>query len=61
MEAKTTKKNFKAMLNEKYDTDHTGWNKQSGARKRPYGDWLYSADKEMFDILYNKYIETGEY
>jgi len=56
---KITKKAFKELLNDKYSAKGTGWNRQSGARTRPYGDWLYSADKVRFDMDYNEFLKTN--
>lgn len=54
-----TKKAFKKVLNEKYgEAKEEGWNRKSGPKTRLYGDWLYSADKGMFDMLYHQYIQT---
>lgn len=57
---KQTKKAFREALNEKYGFDIDRRGSLTGARTRKYGDWLYSADKEVFDITYKIWIETGE-
>ena len=57
---KRTKKEFKEYLNKNYpfNPDDTGKGEKGRYRatKRGYGDYLYSADKEMFDHDYQKWL-----
>ena len=48
---KLTKKAFKEYLNEKFK-DPTYRNGKFKQLKRPYGDYLYSQDREQFDMEY---------
>lgn len=56
-----TKAAFRAYLNAREDLNRTPDRRGglTGARTRAYGDWLYSADKGMFDHLYAYYCEHG--
>lgn len=58
-----TKKAFREILNSdeilNVTPDRRGG--LTGARTRGYGDWLYSADKGMFDYLYAVWTRTGTY
>lgn len=55
-----TKKAFEDLLNQKYGymVDKRGILK--GASKRLYGTYFRTADREVFNIWYKKYLETGE-
>lgn len=57
-----TKKQFEHLLNEHYGFDDQQWGQGGNrrARNRPYGTYLRSADKEMFDMYYAQYLEQGD-
>ncbi len=59
---KKTKKAFKEFLNKKYPFNKNDTGKGKNGRykstKRAYGDYLYSADKEMFDIDYEEWLKN---
>ncbi|MFA5759638.1 MAG: hypothetical protein WC942_09835 [Clostridia bacterium] len=61
---KITKKEFKELLNKEYpfnkEDKGKGKNGKYKPSKRAYGDYLYSQDKEMFNVSYKRYLETGE-
>jgi hypothetical protein len=56
MTKKPTKKEFIQYLNKSvgYNWKATGKYK---ATKRMYGDYIYSADKDMFDMQYKEYLK----
>lgn len=58
-----TKKQFEEMINklEGFNEETHGNNKAQKANKRPYGTYIRSADKELFDKSYERYINTGVY
>lgn len=56
---KTTKSAFISYLNEKYGYSMDKRGVLRGASKRLYGDWLYSADREYFNLAYKSWLETG--
>lgn len=55
--AKLTKKAFREHLNAQPELNSRQDKRGglTGARTRLYGDWLYSADKPMFDELYRQH------
>jgi len=67
MSTKFTKKAFKEFLNNGFGMDgetghtvnHSGGHSFKGQQKRQYGDYLYSADKGMFDYYYDMWVESG--
>lgn len=56
-----TKKEFEELVNKEcgFEESVHGSNPQRKATKRNYGTYIRSADKEMFDISYKRYITTG--
>lgn len=56
-----TKKAFENLLNSIYGIDYTrqGSTGQLGAKVRPWGTWLRSADREHFDGMYVHFLATG--
>ena len=54
-----TKKEFREYLNSKYGykETNTAWSKRAKARKRLYGDYIYSCDKEYFNVQYIQWIK----
>lgn len=57
---KKTKKAFREFLNNKYGIDTTSrMARNQVAKTRKYGDYLYSADKGMFDYEYSRWL-SGE-
>lgn len=65
--ATLTPKQFREFLNAEYGfqgghdgSNNTGWNGQSGARTRAYGDWLYNSDRGMFNENYSRYMRDGK-
>ena len=54
-----TKKEFREFLNCKYGMSVDKRGSLRGAKVRMYGDWLYSADKEVFDMTYLQWLKTG--
>jgi hypothetical protein len=57
-----TKHAFEKLLNSIYGMsfDRHGGAGQLGARKRPWGTWLRSADREHFNAMYAHFNETGK-
>lgn len=53
---KKTKKAYREYLNNKYGHEIDKRGSLRGASKRLYGDYLYAADKEMFDICYKEWL-----
>lgn len=55
---KLTKKAFEEYLNQKYGVDTQKWgNGNYAARVKPYGTYLRSQDKEMFNIQYEEWLK----
>lgn len=54
-----TKKEFREYLNAKYADQKWSNGKRIGQRVRGYGDYLYSQDKVMFDLAYERFLNTG--
>jgi hypothetical protein len=55
-----TKKAFRRYLNERHPSQVVAGLKQGsmpGPRTRGYGDYLYSQDKEMFDVEYEAWVD----
>lgn len=59
--SRPTKAAFKGYLNAREDLNRTPDRRGglTGARTRLYGDWLYSADRDMFNWMYAYWIEHG--
>lgn len=62
---KLTKKMFREYLNKEFPNPDGAGSKGAaglsgkgryGATKRPYGDYLYACDREMFDMEYRDWI-----
>lgn len=47
---KLTKKMFREQLNKEFPAAKSYKNNQYTNRVRPYGDYLYSQDREMFNV-----------
>ena len=60
---KVTKKEFEELINktEGFNESVHGSNKTQKASSRPYGTYIRSADKELFNISYLRYVQTGIY
>lgn len=60
--AKKTKKQFREYLNKEHpfnkDDPGKGKNGKYKSTKRAYGDYLYSADIEMFNAIYEEWLQN---
>jgi hypothetical protein len=60
---KRTKKAFREELNRLFpfnpDQNNRHGNGNYYQTKRPYGDYLYSQDKVMFDLEYERWLKDG--
>ena len=52
-----TRKEFKEFLN-KEDQGHKHKNGRFGQRKRLYGDYLWSQDRDQFEVDYQEHLEA---
>lgn len=61
MDKKKTKKEFRKFLNKQHPFNKNDTGKGKNGRykptKRGYGDYLYFADREMFDVSYKEWLE----
>ena len=59
---KRTKKEYREMLNCEHPFNPNDVGKGKNGRykpsRRPYGDYLYAADREMFDTGYEEWLLT---
>lgn len=56
---KATKRQFRQVLNDLHGDSVDQRGGLTGARTQQYGDWLYRADRGMFDHLYARYLAGG--
>jgi hypothetical protein len=53
---KKTKKAFREYLNQVTKSDPNFKHNQYGQRVREYGDYIYSQDKVLFNVMYQEWL-----